>query len=489
MSEGARPGKRTVLIGITVLLLAAQILPVSLLDGTDVSRFKRKHDPFSRQVDVPPEYMANYLLGNLFGGFKQVAINVLWVKYARLQDRQEYQEAVAILEALKVLQPRREEVWEHLTWDLSFNLSNRQPTADREWDMIKQGIGLVQEGVTRMPSSSRICQTASRIYHRRIPQELFMMKEVWRETGGANTGTHVPEVLVENTSIRRGRPVTNYRIALEYLELGRQRAKKQGKLDEYTSWYGFIITSSFYDVMTLARYGEHQRALDRIKPVRTLLENRFEDLGGMENTPPTFRVRYRSYEDLAPLLRMDRRLVSIPWSTPKERRTNRSKMIEVTRRYLERWGRFFRKYNYALAGEAARLVLRRSFRLSKYVAEDIEQYYRTGKNAPLERARTLHRETMGPLISRLIPESGNPGAGHLEQAKEDLGTYWTTMNDYFRFVRDFRTAENPEQRESAARKLEGVYTDVHRLYHSDQGGFHRPWFKDYLERLEEILKL
>ncbi len=473
-------------------LFVAQIVPLSLLDRTEVSKYKQKHSPFSRQVEVPPEYLANYLIGSLFGGAKQIAVNVFWVNYRRLTQQEEFEEAIAVLEALRVLQPHRERVWEFLTWDIAYNLSKRQPTLEKEWMTVKRGIGVAKEGVRRMPNSYGMCQYAARVYGRRIRQHPHLMDQVWKETGESDTDFHVSPFLEEDkaASLKRHTFYTNYRIAVEYLKMGRRRAQKRDELDQYKKWYGFLVKDGFYDILKLAQYDQHQRALDRIDPVRKLVGQLILDFDkDKEYIPEPYRVRYRSFQDLPRLIKLDRKLSRIPWSTEEERRKNREKMVDMTRRYLKAWSEFFQQYNNALAEEAARLILRRSLVLLKYVANDIERYYKTGDESYRRRGRKLLQETLLPLIEGLIPSKGNPGGGYLVLARRNLGTYWETMNNYFDSLKSYETAEDPQKREDAARKLEDVYTELFTLYTNRHTGFHRSWFNSYRKRLEKALQI
>ncbi len=478
--------KRMLFVFIGLVLFFGRAGPLYMLNQTEVAEVKREQDPFTRNVSVsqqgenassqqgsgiriPAEHMASYLFGNLMGGLKQVAVTSLWVKYGRLKEEERYQEAVALLQILQILQPEREQVWSFLARDVAFEISNSQPNLQTEWENVKRALRILRDGDQRMGGSIRLNSEMGWIHGIRIPQEPYMLNQSWNESGAT-------------PSARK----TNYRRAVESYQRGWTLAKERGQVQEtrYTQKFGFMINYTFYDIVMLLHFGQHERALERVPEARRLTRKWVDAYPDNRRVPGPFVVRLRSYQDLPELIKADRRLESVPWSTEEERTNNRKQKVERTKQFLEAWRVFFHRYQGALAEEAARHVLRQSFELLYYVTRDIEQYHRKGDEEALNRAERLLEEVLLPRIQRLTASGSNVGGGYIEQARTDLGMFWQEMKENYQLQATIFTSDDRQTRTRARRDLESVYTSLLDLYNSDHRGFHMKWLKKELDRLE-----
>lgn len=467
-----------VLIALGFLLL--RVVPLYLLDRTELSAEKRAQDPFTRNVRVasrgegtqeetnddspassrtelrvPAEHLASYLMANLAGGLKQLATTSLWVKYDRLKEKERYNEAVALLELLKVLQPDREAAWSYLAWDIAFNISSYQPSDEKMWEKVKKAAGIARDGNQRMGGSLELLFELSWIYGFRVPQEPYMMNQTWQE---------------------RGR--TNYDIAVEHLNTFRKLARERNEFDgPALRKSGFLITFSFSDLIMLLHYDEHDTALNRISRYKTLAESLFSDYRERnQQIPDPYRIRHRSYRDLPAVINVDRSLSAVP-------RKRRKRKIERTKKFLTAWKQFFHTYRGALAEEAVRHVLRQSFELLYYVSRDLKKFHQTGDEKYRERASTLLRDVLG-RVEHLTPEQGQMGGGYARNAHDELGTFWQQMNRMFEHLEALKQAGSEQEKENIRRDLEDVYARLLNLYRSTHRGFHMDWFKQEIEHLE-----
>ncbi len=482
--------KRSLVILFGLGLFLGQIPVLYMLSRTEFAEIKREQNPFTRRVSVgassgvaetgsdaggsesgiriPAEHLASYLVGNLVGGMKQVAITSLWVKYGRLKDEERYDEAVALLQILQVLQPEREQVWAFLARDIAFQISMSQPDLSSEWAKVKRGIQILKDGNRRMQGSVRLLQELGWIYGIRVPQEPYMMRRTWKE------------------SAENGPRRTNYRLALEYYRDGWERAKQQGRRERllYMRNFGFMVNYCFYDIVMLMHFGAHDLARKRVSRARELTRNWIRAYADQSRVPRPYVVRENSYRDLPELIEVDRTLAEVPWKTEEQKSSNRRRKMKRTREFLKAWASFFHRYEGALAEEAVRHVLRHSFELLYYVTRDFERYYRTGEERFETRAERFLEQVLFPRIQDLVPKGSNVGGGYLRRARTDLAVFQEQMKQNYRLQRTLNTTDSREEKRRARRDLESVYTELLDLYHRNHRGFHMKWFRKELNKLE-----
>ncbi len=67
----------------------------------------------------PGEFAGTVLLG----GFRNIAIDVVWLKAIRLQEDEEYYKLLAVYRTISNLQPNVPVVWDFNEYNMAFNLS------------------------------------------------------------------------------------------------------------------------------------------------------------------------------------------------------------------------------------------------------------------------------------------------------------------------------------------------------------------------------
>jgi hypothetical protein len=90
----------------------------------------------------------------LLGGFRGIAVNILWVRAMRLQwIEKDYLELVALYEIIQTLQPRFDIVWSFSSWNMAYNIAIQVDTVEEKWKWVQAGISDLEEGIKRNPGS------------------------------------------------------------------------------------------------------------------------------------------------------------------------------------------------------------------------------------------------------------------------------------------------------------------------------------------------
>ncbi|OHB74751.1 MAG: hypothetical protein A2Z34_06445 [Planctomycetes bacterium RBG_16_59_8] len=132
---------------LTILVTFALVASVqgALIDATPEKIEENKYSDFS---NLPVTSALPTYIGSLFlGAFRAIAVDLLWQEYTEAKSKELYHEQQQIIELLVHLQPRNEETWSFLGWDLAFNLARMSRNPKEEWGYIRAGIERLLEGV------------------------------------------------------------------------------------------------------------------------------------------------------------------------------------------------------------------------------------------------------------------------------------------------------------------------------------------------------
>lgn len=125
----------------------------------------------------------------LLGGFRGVAVNILWVRAMRLQwIEEEFFELVALYEIIQALQPRFALVWSFSAWNMAYNIATLVEPVEEKWKWIQAGACDLKEGARRNPRSFRLPLELGLLYFCRIggemvrrPDATFHRKQLQKE--------------------------------------------------------------------------------------------------------------------------------------------------------------------------------------------------------------------------------------------------------------------------------------------------------------------
>lgn len=79
------------------------------------------------------------------GGFRGLIANALWMRMDELQQDGKYFEMVQLADWISKLQPNVPQVWVHLAWNMSYNVSVQIPDLAARWPWVRRGIELLRD--------------------------------------------------------------------------------------------------------------------------------------------------------------------------------------------------------------------------------------------------------------------------------------------------------------------------------------------------------
>lgn len=132
--------RKYILIGI-ILSLYIAILP--LQQAINYSRVTE--DLMEQLVIMPGEFVTNLVIG----GFKGVAVDILWVKVDELWHHGKWFEILPLLRAITWMQPHFLEAWELGAWHLAYNLYAYAKGMPNREEYIEEGIKFLKEGLVK----------------------------------------------------------------------------------------------------------------------------------------------------------------------------------------------------------------------------------------------------------------------------------------------------------------------------------------------------
>ncbi len=120
------------------------------------------------------------------GGFRGIAVDLLWVRAADLQQKGKFFELVTLSDWITKLQPRFAPIWSYHAWNLAFNVSVMFDKPEDRWRWVRHGLSLLRdEGLRYNPGSPDLYAELSWIFYFKLGQDTdtahFYYKRVWAE--------------------------------------------------------------------------------------------------------------------------------------------------------------------------------------------------------------------------------------------------------------------------------------------------------------------
>lgn len=120
---------------------------------------------------APTEALAPVMLG----GFKGLAINLLWLRALQLEERREFFELPFLYEMITDLSPEIDEAWAYNSFNMAYNLPNFEGSAEARWRWVRRGLAMIAEGRKRNPHSNTLAHwEAYMIWHLRHRDQLSL---------------------------------------------------------------------------------------------------------------------------------------------------------------------------------------------------------------------------------------------------------------------------------------------------------------------------
>ncbi len=118
--------------------------------------------PHDYYEQLPPGEMVGTLM---LGGFRGLAIDLLWLRAIGAKKRGQYYESVAVYDLISRLQPRFEQVWEYMAWDMAYNIGHQMDSQQGKWSWYKAGLEAGVRGVKQNPESFRLLKYIAWLLH------------------------------------------------------------------------------------------------------------------------------------------------------------------------------------------------------------------------------------------------------------------------------------------------------------------------------------
>ena len=145
------------ILGLVCLLLAQ-----ALASGVLVA----KREALVPNRDVygalePGEFAGTLMLG----GFRGLACDLLWMRAQNAKEHGYYYESVALADSISTIQPRFEQIWEYMAWDMAYNIAHEVEDEGGQWAWFLAGLEVNVRGVMRNPQGERLVRHLAWMFH------------------------------------------------------------------------------------------------------------------------------------------------------------------------------------------------------------------------------------------------------------------------------------------------------------------------------------
>jgi hypothetical protein len=271
-----------------------------------VAENKLKKLPQVSAGDMLPTYVASLF----FGAFRAVAIDVLWIQLAKVEEERRWYERREILKMISYVQPRNPEVWSHLGWHSAYNVANGFTDGKKQWDWIRFGLTWLRQGIRMIPDNVLLkFELAITLQHkpswRDVELDLPLLKQI-------ESDPELQRELLPDDVAPDGRIRSAFELARLWLERARDeiqrlgiRAHKtqMGLLIYQSSLDGYIRRSFYLEAVRAWQEGDPAKAVDRVRAaeahVRGMLGRTYP-----EYLPAIFKDWAEFYATLPPVIEL-----------------------------------------------------------------------------------------------------------------------------------------------------------------------------------------
>ena len=149
---------------------------------------------------TPGEFAGTLMLG----GFRGLACDLLWMRADLAKENGRFYESVALFQTISRIQPRFEQAWTYMSWDLAYNVSHAVESDDAKWSWVIAGLRANIEGIRRNPDSDKLLRHLAWMFHHK--GDLFHSR-----IEAANWSTELNPVLVlMNAQVDKGREIAPF---------------------------------------------------------------------------------------------------------------------------------------------------------------------------------------------------------------------------------------------------------------------------------------
>lgn len=109
----------------------------------------------------PGEFAGTLMLG----GFRGLACDLLWLRAESAKDKGQFYESLALAGSISQIQPRFEQIWEYMAWDMAYNIAAEIEDGDGKWAWYVAGVDVNTRGCLRNPQSERLVRHLAWMFH------------------------------------------------------------------------------------------------------------------------------------------------------------------------------------------------------------------------------------------------------------------------------------------------------------------------------------
>lgn len=173
---------------------------------------------------------------HLLGGFRPLAVDLLWLRADALFRAGRLWELAALFEAITALDPDNRLVREFASWHLAYNVALAEPDPDRRFAWFERGVGILEAGRPYPEGSAATRTFAGRMFLDRLDAGILDDFEARvRERYGAGP-LEIALAWFEEATAEAGAPATAHVHLLACLSRLRDAALDAGRVAEARSW-------------------------------------------------------------------------------------------------------------------------------------------------------------------------------------------------------------------------------------------------------------
>ncbi len=109
----------------------------------------------------PGEFAGTLMLG----GFRGLACDLLWMRAQSAKDNGYFYESVALANSISRIQPRFEQIWEYMAWDMAYNIGHEVEDENSQWAWYLAGLEVNVRGILRNPEGERLVRHLAWMFH------------------------------------------------------------------------------------------------------------------------------------------------------------------------------------------------------------------------------------------------------------------------------------------------------------------------------------
>ena len=175
--------RRRWFVPVTVVLIVGLLLAGLPLRARLLQK-RRETGLRELELDKLPPLGAAGLL--LLGGFRGVAVDILWLRVIALHQDRRYEEERSLIELITRLQPFYISVWAWQAWNIAYNISVQYPDPADQWKWVRNGIDFLKEGIKINPASGDLYFYLAIMYRDKVSQNPYFELACERDLGVNN---------------------------------------------------------------------------------------------------------------------------------------------------------------------------------------------------------------------------------------------------------------------------------------------------------------